>query len=562
MNIQKHHKIGQSPLEASDILEGWDTVFAIRYSDVNATIASSGASPDTFFHQVTEDTDVSSIQGTFEDWSLTVGGAGHLVMMALPVPVVTLKRTGHPDAQRTQVTYTIKVELTAIPQGPGDEGGTLHALVIKAPVHGANAVVTVEDVDYAGADTDHTVRFYLQGLMQEWLNENIQEFKHVFATVNLNAKAAKEQFQWLRPTHTSYAVYDDHTTLASGIFAVLCMTENRDPSPDQIIASDVIPAGKRSAFLISKERFLSKMMKPGMGQMFTGPVKADPKRKWPEDYFHLEDKDTMLTNTHDIYIEDMVLEAGEDPVRCEVPARMLQLKLQETYLEYSLKNFWHPYKKWLGNYLVTIHHDIYTRNIARLEPGQVFALFPGVNTDDPEKKIASHIATVKKTEFAKALDIALLVLNILSLVLPASKWVWGKCVTSAAEVVDDTAIATTEMVQTAAATAPEVAEAGATGAQAIIAVERGEASFGSWLMGEITAKRAAALFAMSTLGLSYDLIVGILAEKDAESELPNYADFAAELMAPVQWPMSSGYVIEEVAFNGCLQSVGTPNFTF
>lgn len=568
MNKMQSNFAAKKPEPIKDLLEGWDTVFAIRYADVNSAIVKAGSSPDAFYEELVnqpapepdQGTETYSIDGTFSDWALTFGGVGHLVFMSLPVPAVTLKRTGNPDELRTDVTYTIKVEMDAVPHStPGPDGGTLHSLKLKLP-DGTNAVVTVEDCEYAGSDSDQFVKTWLVSLMGSWLNKNLEEFNHTFAVVNVGAKAASgEKFQWLMPTHTSYAVIDDNVSIDSGILGVLCMTENRPPSPDQLITRETIPDGKRSSFLISKERFLSKMIISGMGHMFSGPIEAVKGKVWPDDYFELTDNNTAITNTDGLRIDKMVV--GKETCACKLDERSMTVKMEETYLDVKFEDLRHPYWRWLGDYWLNIHHNFQTRNIVRLNDNQVFDLIPGTGTKDLE--VAHHTAFAKKTKFAETIDWILIFINIATLLFPLARVGWLRYVAADVAETADGAEQVINILAEGAVDEEAAADMAAEGADAAIVMEEaGETTLGNWILGSLTSYRAVAIYVMTAI-LTAEEILAALADKDAEKELPMYKEFAAEVMAPITWPEAAAeYTVESIQFNGSFQTVGNPNFSF
>ena len=560
MNDLLHTMPDPQPLE-SDRLLGWDTVFGIRYSYVNDAIAASGRVPPSFNQTARDGDDTLNISGSFGTWSLTVGGTGHDIMMSLSVPSVTLVRTGHSDQTRTNVEYLVKVTLTTRAAGAGPDGGQLVDFVIAGRNSPENREITVEEVIYEGADSDGIVRVILRGMMEDWLNDNAQRFAFVFSTVNRNSRADKGHWQWLRPTSTSYAVVDDGTSMASGIFAVLCMTEDRPPSRDQVITMDTVPAGSNGAFLISKERFLSRILRKGVGDMIDGPVEPDASRVWPDDYFTLTDDETMLTNTDDLKIDALVLKEGDDPVSAVIPARTFQTRLYDTYLEVYFEDLRHPYSHFPGlGYLLDVSHEIRTRNVASLINGS-FGLNPGTKEPDPDFKIATHKITAVKTDAGKALDVILFVSSVVLLLLPAAGWVWGRFTATAAEEVEGGAAAAAELAGEAVPIAEDVVAADAAGAGVAEAVLEGEtATLGERLAAMITMRRAAIMGAMSFLGWSAQNLLPILVDKDIQGELPKFDEFAAEIMKPVCWPYASGFDVRDIVFDNGFIAHGEPQF--
>lgn len=554
------------------LLEGWDTVFAIRYLDVNSAIVRAGSSPDGFENTIVDDAlrailkdesfgDSATIAGPFGDWSVAPGGSGHLVFMALPVPMVALSRPGHDDAVRTDVVYTVKVELKAVERKgeTGAGGGTLYDFVLSDQRSGGLPAVTVEACTYDNWEHDGFVHVFLVAAMEDWLNKNIDKFDHVFATVNLNAKADHGKFDWLMPTESAYAVNDDGT-VEGGIFGVLCMTEGREAPPNRQINAEALPETERASFVISRERFLKKMLAPGLGTMFTGPTRPEEGKVWPDDYFALTDNDTAVTNTHDLYIEqlDVGKEGNPEFVRADLGADNMSAKLEETFLEVHIRNLQHPYYKVLGDWWLNVHHTINSRNAARLNDNRTFDLIP--LTDKIGDKTVEHEAIAVKTEWAKKITWIQIFIGLAALVFPLARAGWLRCVAGEVEEIEKGAMALNVVEvegPVVVAEAGEMAEDGANGCLAMIRC--GMAPMRDWLVASFQAWRGQIIWAMSA-ALTTEQIMEAISEDGAGSKLPQYRDFAATVMAPVQWPDAQDFEVTAVQFNGSFQSFGDPKF--
>ena len=129
-------------------------------------------------------------------------------------------------------------------------------------------------------------------------NANIGVFNHIFATLNLSTVLAQNnQWQWLTPTSTSYAVLDG-SELSNSTFGILTMTGGR-PSPNtQSIPDGLIPsndgpskASSDAAFLISSEPFMTEMILPVVMQIFDSTNESD---------FSLTDQTLQWTNVNDV----------------------------------------------------------------------------------------------------------------------------------------------------------------------------------------------------------------------------------------------------------------------
>jgi Clostridium P-47 protein len=272
---------------------GWDTAFAIRATDVNAAIVRAHSSPPNFSASTADPHTgkTVTVTGDFGDWQLTLGGSGKLVRFSTPVTSLVASGTS-PSGQPESFTYgpgafEIEVELTYIPHTdpPTDGSGTFHNLVVKTAAVAEEQVVTVLTGYGFGDSTDPAhlpfseVADDVEAAMQEWFNENLADFEHVFATVNLNRDADHGQFAWLLPSYTSYA-YSDGATLDDSVLGILCMTGGRTGQGlDQEISTNAIPAGSRGGFLIAPERFISEMLWPSMPLVYEGVQMTDFKMR-------------------------------------------------------------------------------------------------------------------------------------------------------------------------------------------------------------------------------------------------------------------------------------------
>lgn len=270
------------PPTGSEIADtyGWDTAFAIRVDDVNAAIVSAKSSPASFQAQGTDEMSGTrfTADGTFGDWQITLGGSGTLIHMLTPIPRMTVT-AGTKQYVFSGGEAVIEVELEYIPhdEQPDDPAkGTLHNLVVKtaAADPSGNPVVTINRMSFP-QDGWSEFDAIVAPAVQAWFNENLADFAHVFATVNLGRTADKGQFQWLLPTYTSYA-YIDRATQDDSLLGILSMTGGR--SADGLaeeISPNAIPAGARAGFLISSQRYLYELLLPSMPLVFKGTSVSD-----------------------------------------------------------------------------------------------------------------------------------------------------------------------------------------------------------------------------------------------------------------------------------------------
>jgi hypothetical protein len=103
-----------TPMPTTANTNGWDTVFGIKFADVNQAIINADSSPPDFDYPM--DPQGEAIEGDYGDWQVT-GGSGQLLHMTLPVPELTLTFEGETPVVRRQVSITIEVQLDQLPAG-------------------------------------------------------------------------------------------------------------------------------------------------------------------------------------------------------------------------------------------------------------------------------------------------------------------------------------------------------------------------------------------------------------------------------------------------------------
>jgi len=133
----------------------------------------------------------------------------------------------------------------------------------------------------------------LQELLSEWFNSNISNFNYVFSILDLSPKLSdKDNYAWIKPTGTSYAV-TDNGTLANSVFGVLTMTQNHDAPASHEISPNAIPEGgdSNAGFLISGTCFMKEMMLAGARTIFDNA---------PESSFTITNDGLTVTNNADM----------------------------------------------------------------------------------------------------------------------------------------------------------------------------------------------------------------------------------------------------------------------
>lgn len=305
--FRRRSEISTQELSSEVTTLGWDTTYVLRTSDVNAVLEKSQAVPKTF--DITVDPQENyKASGSFGPWQIGLGGSGGIVFLAIPITTGTMTSGEKEYSMNGAIAY-ISVKLKYIPQLPKQNQQTRTATHI-AGIELVNQIAETDDLKTDTSDRSPTdpavvvqnlvfldqppatfIRALMIGALQEWFTANLVQFAYIFATVNLNQKAADLEFQWLQPTYTGYA-YFDGVTEEEAYFSILNMTDGR--SPDGLshqIAPRSIPTGSRAGFNISMQRYMEKVIFPGLVKGFPHATSSS---------FTLKNNNTIIDNTENI----------------------------------------------------------------------------------------------------------------------------------------------------------------------------------------------------------------------------------------------------------------------
>lgn len=278
------------------VLEGWHTAAAITYAEMNRAIKAHGIFPPSFDHAAPDGS--CSVHATFDAWEMAIGGAGPLIRMALHISGGTLMigTASHPVAP---CVAAIEVQANFIDR---PAAAAKQDLVLDS-----TTPVTVSDC--APPQPNFMVEGVFHGLLQEWLNANLEQFQHVFATVDFDADFANEGVSWLKPSFHGYAVVEpmDNKTLDNCAFGVLCMIDGAQPTAHmaQQLPPFIIPAGRRAGFAISPDKFLHHMMLAALPLMFKDIDNEDPLTN-----FEIVGAGTTITNSRALTFRQIELADG------------------------------------------------------------------------------------------------------------------------------------------------------------------------------------------------------------------------------------------------------------
>ncbi|MEJ8847856.1 TULIP family P47-like protein [Variovorax rhizosphaerae] len=283
----------------------WDTAFALNFANANKAIKAQKSSPPSFTGTKPGggfSGPAINVAGTFGDWQLS-GGSGSLAELTLPISGTATAQQTPPVALPFNGSAVIQISLQYLPQ-PGASvptsnatGGTTNALkpnlTTTDPVTQPIVSIISLTLNPEAADAKDAV----SDVLEAWLLANLGSFNHTFAAIDLGAVADKDQFQWLNPTTVGYGINnpvgakpDDY------IFGVLAMTEGRTGvNLGHDISPNIIPTGCNAGFLISQERFLNKIMLPGIEKLFLNANNSD---------FNVTADGSTITNLNKVTFHD------------------------------------------------------------------------------------------------------------------------------------------------------------------------------------------------------------------------------------------------------------------
>jgi|GEM_PF-1503526 len=274
---------------------GWDSVYTIKIDNINRQLREDRSTPKGFDSEIDEQ---NTARAEFGTWQIAATGDGKLINFELPLKQVTVTR-GDRDVVLPDAVATVQVELEFVPHkpvlgaGPHTEADDMvpHELVIKRRVDApppmllggtgfssAAEPARVFPLAFAtGAPTpgmmDKTI---VEVALSQWLNDNLDQFAYVFASVNLANTVSKDAFGWLKPTYASYA-FQSGNDQTDPQLAILCMSEQRPASHlYSVVADGALTQDEDSGtFIISGTRLLDQMIRNALPTAFKGLKRSD-----------------------------------------------------------------------------------------------------------------------------------------------------------------------------------------------------------------------------------------------------------------------------------------------
>ena len=538
---------------------GWDLVSAIRFPDVNTAIIAQKSSPANFSE--TEDDDTFgqvSFSGDFGDWQLS-GGDGKLVWIDMPLTNCKLNFMNKDHDYSKLMKATVEVNMLWVNQASKPNGYNLQ-VDDKVTVH-VDSLDVGDNREPNGKEISTVLKSIMTAYLESWLKQHVSTFDHVFASVDIAEQAdTADNLGWLKPTDKLYAVTSSDTdpdNLDKMIFAVLCMTEGRTNPGAHEVSPFAIPDGCRASFLISPERFLDKMMLPGMPLLFT--EKLDGNGNWVKGITTDDFKVENLAIKNKVKMRFIKQEVGDDDkiVQPEIKAEKFMVRFHPNGVEMDMTDLtfeWSP-----G---ISVHIDHVAPAKMEIGPDRKFKLIVGNASTSASVKQSTGVMIAEIVGAVAASVIGAALGGIIGGAVSGGTEGAVQVAEAGAEAGSEAAIETitTTVDESVAGTITNISEeAGAEAGAETAAEEGGQAlsKFGKFKL--FFAKNWPKILG-STIGGSIGGSTGsiatiIMAVANDHDDVPTLDDLGTEALAPITWPNleKDSFFIKNGGVNGCLQ---------
>lgn len=388
-------------------LFGWDTVFATNFTKLNEAIVAQKSTPESFYHL---DPDIdATIEGTWGDWQISPGGDGEY--LHITCPVTKGMGSGIGDVDLSGGWVRIQVSLNRIPDpdypysDPTGIGGMPNKLVVATKSDDDDPPVVIMDTSYKPKGM---WGYVLEGMFRDWFVDHLAMFNQVFSVTMLDVKAAKGDYQWLKPAELSYACADaaDHN-LDTSVFASLCLVTKRDKLPAHQVDARMLESlvdGTDSVFAISAEQFVQHLLVAGATYTIHGSQPGD---------FTIGNDNLWIQNNKDLVWGNFELDSGKQ-VSPVIRKGNFQLGLVDQYVSVRITDATFAWPDWKLPGDITVHMNYdqqFELGLRKTSSGHVF-----VPVDGPPKMNMNSTVVCSKAVLTTELVIGLASGIVLSIV--------------------------------------------------------------------------------------------------------------------------------------------------
>jgi hypothetical protein len=542
------------------LTNGWDTVYAIRLTNVNKSIekrpddwpaTASGTSTGATGRYDLNVTQLAS----WRVGSAAASGGGTL-NMNVDIVTGTLVKT---PPSGSPVTTSLNGLTVSVALGLGWVASPVDPTRQLQPTDINVVAITPQ------GSLDATSESVVKSMLRSAFAADHDKFKASFVEIDIGAKEAQDDLAWLLPTDVSYGVsvppQGTTATLESSFLAVLAMTENRSPTNvTQEVSGSAIPGAARGGFDIHRRLFLEKMVRPGMPALCLNSSEAD---------FELFNdnkgvRNTVALNFPALNIPASGAAAARD-VEPSIPARDLSFEIEGSQLVLRMKNFSFY---WQAGVKVNIDYEARS-SMSISESGHIEIVEDSTTTNSTVEieswvSVATVVAGIAIAIVGAAVGAG--ISGAVEGVADGAAVTAGRTATQTGSEIAMQTITTTGTSDAAAAGSPATRQM-ATAALTDVAAAGGQRPAAAapirgffsrnWLkikgglLGAIPGGIAGGVVAAIPLYLQ-------MLAKGQTADIPTLHTFAATAVRPVRWPDQDAFKLGSATLNDALQLGGDP----
>lgn len=242
---------------------GWDTVFVVNTTRINALLESQRDRTTLSFDTTLPDRPDSPLRGSFAPWKIASGGSNDIIHLQLDIESGTV-RDGERSWDLSGATLIVSTYLhwLAVTAEEQDLRFDYNKLAPQGatPTPGELSVVSFRSAD---GTLPPDILALVSFALGKYLVDHASEVRFAFATVNL---IPPETNSWLTPKRTAYG-YFRREGGSDTFLAILSVTTDRDISSLQrTVDAAALPTDTNASFVISDELYLSNLIAPSLAK--------------------------------------------------------------------------------------------------------------------------------------------------------------------------------------------------------------------------------------------------------------------------------------------------------
>lgn len=524
---------------------GWDTVYAVRFTEVNNSIKESGKTPSSF--EESDKDDGTSVSGSFESWELATGGDGKNVNLNLTATKVKVN-LGDKTFSYNSVNVPIQINLEWVVED---------SVASLKPTKEANVTI-LEGVTFNGGVGGPIIQGVFTNSIKKWLQKNPQEFEHIFSTVNINYEEDKGSFKWLKPNgNLSYAVTDGpNGDINNSVFAVLSMTSNNTSPSIHAVSPNAIKNGFNSGLLISSEIVVKNLLMPNIDLLFDWTRDNKLNQSQRLEYFVTTNDGNSITNNKEVYFPPQTI--NEKTVNPVVGPKDFELSIEDNFfvLNVEMKFEW----PLIGMDLITVkvNHTSHME-MSVDDKGQFSFVVKSNKTDSSAEESTGLLVAEIAMEIAGAVigaGIGAVIGGAVGGGEDAAIQGGADALTQGTQMTTQVTTSTVRAGGMLATNVPaQAAEDSATGVAELLAnAAKLAATPFKWVFAQMSAKLIGGILGMFAGALvgAIPAILGAVAKGDGE-DFPTIEEFGAKALTNVKWPGDNEYVAKSLDLNQSLR---------